>query len=270
MIKATLNVLTKSNARTAWPRYVERGSWVGRNITHADRTSRPNLRCRERQAAAWDGLVGPIHVVFNRERFIKRTGNRAQTAITRRRDTEFMGFVCVLNLVLPISGRLIAIRRRAISAKIVVGCTGALIEDAVCRTRIVSVITLLRDVSREIGARVNQAEIADLTVQRPSGVGIIILAILRREQRGRQSRQRLVVIVISLDRKRAFGVETLVSLAHKQIPIRRDLPFQRDAATSIVDWVEVIFDERGVVVLTATGLLRRCQPITITIVGEVI
>ena len=181
-----------------------------------------------------------------------------------------MGLVRVLNFVLPIAGWLIAIRRSAIGAKIVVGCTGALIEDAVCRTRIVGVITLLGDVSREIGAGINQTEIADLAVQRPSGVGVIILAILRREQRGRQPRQRLVVIVICLDCKRALRIEALVSLAYKQVPIRRDLPAQRDAATSIVNWVEVIFDERGVVILTATALLSRGQTITIAIIGEVI
>ena len=181
-----------------------------------------------------------------------------------------MGLVRILDLVLPISGRLIAIRRSAIRTKIVVGCTGALIEDAVCRTRIVGVITLLRDVSREIGAGINQTEIADLAVQRPSGVGVIIFAILRREQRGRQPRQRLIVIVISLDRKGTLGIEALVSLAYKQVPVRRDLPAQRDAATSVVDWVEVIFDERGIVVLTATALLSRRQTITIAIIGEVI
>ena len=181
-----------------------------------------------------------------------------------------MGLVRVLDLVLPIAARLIAIRRTAKSAKIVVGCTGALIKDAVGRTRIVGVITLLRDVSREVGAGIDQAKIADLAVQRPCGVGVIILAILRREQRGRQPCQRLVVIIICLDRKRAFCVETLVSLAHKQVPVRRDLPAQRDAATSIVDWVEVIFDELGVVVLAAAALLGGRQPIPIAVEGEVI
>ena len=87
------------------------------------------------------------------------------------------------------------------SIEVIVSAAGALVEDAVGRTGIVGVVTLLRDVAGQIGTSVDQVEITDIALNRPRRVRVGVIVVLRRKQRCRIAFQRLVIVGVSLGRE---------------------------------------------------------------------
>jgi len=79
--------------------------------------------------ANWDGLVRPVHIVFDPEILIKTTDDGADTAAVGGGNADFVAFMRVTDVIFPVTGRLIAIRRTAIGAPVIVTGTRALIKD---------------------------------------------------------------------------------------------------------------------------------------------
>ena len=161
-----------------------------------------------------------------------------------------------------------AVRRTAVSAEVIVGTAGALIEDAVGRAGIVGVVTLLRNVALQISAGVDHLEVTNFAVDGPGRVCVAVLGILRRKQRRRQTRERGIVIAVGLGREGTLGLELLVRFRNQQVPIGCNLPAERDAAARVVDRVEVVFDQRVVVVLALIDLLVRRQLVAVVLAGH--
>ena len=270
LLVATLGVFTKGHVRAARAGNVERGIRVGRHQAKANAARCGDLRRGLRLAAGGDRFVIPILVVLNLERFIVGTQDCTNPLAFRRGHAEFVALVRGADVVGPVPGRRIAIRCAAIVTEVIVSGVGALIEDAIGRTRVVGVITLLRNVARHIGAGVDHLEIANLAVQRPGGVPVIVGAVLRHEQRRRQAGQRLIVIAVGLRGKRALGVQLLIRFGQQQIPVGRNLPAEFDAAADIVDRVEILLHLLGIVVLARVGLLTGGQGVVVVPVGHIV
>ena len=180
-----------------------------------------------------------------------------------------MAFVRGADPVLPEARRGIAEWRRP-SVKVIVRSARALVENTVSRTGVVGVIALQRNVARQVGTGVDHLEIANLAVDRQRSVGVIVLAVLRLKQGRRQTGERSVVVGICLGRKGALGIQALIGFSNQNVPIGRDLEAEFDASTSVIHRVEIVLDQRGVVVLAAVGLLVRRQFVAVTLVRQIV
>ena len=59
-------------------------------------------------------------------------------------------------------------------------------------------------------------------------------------------------------------------MRQQHVPIRRNLPCKRDTTTGVVNRVEIVFNQRVVVILTVVGLLARRQAIAVALIGQIV
>ena len=255
LLVAALGVFTKRHRRATRTGDVERRGRVRRDEAEADVARSCVLGRSQGRAAGRDRLVVPVLVVLDLERFVVGTDDCADALAFGGAHAEFVALVRGADLIRPVAGRRVAVRRRA-HVPVVVRPTGALVENAVGRTGVVGVVTLRRDMTGHVGAGVDHLEVANLAVQRPGGVPVIVLAELRHEQGRLQAGQRLIVVGVGLGGEAALGVQTLIRFGDQQVPIRGDLPAQLNAPAHVVDRVRGLFDLRGIVVLAGLRLLR--------------
>ena len=100
----------------------------------------------------------------------------------------------------------------------------ALIVEAASRTRVVGIIHRLVDMAAQIGAIINDLDVADLAVQRPGHVPVIVLIVDRLgERRFLKRPQGLAVGADRILSIHALGIQLLIALLDQEVPVVIDI-----------------------------------------------